>query len=203
MDKNAIGREGSRKMEILVKAAVRLTVDDVDGAKKLINSQYPFVSYGQRRMRCARHLSMRVFLRDGFIDRYSGVRLVMPAALRLLSIMLPEEIPFHPNWKSGVTHPAFWEFSATIDHVVPVARGGAHVEGNMVTTSMARNSAKANWTLEELQWSLRDPGDVKKWDGLTGWFLRQTTRQPNLLTHPYLRAWRKVAEVELREHKSR
>jgi HNH endonuclease len=55
--------------------------------------------------------------------------------------------------------PAFWEVGATIDHVVPVTRGGADDESNWVTTSMARNSAKMNWTLEELGWTLHPPGN--------------------------------------------
>jgi hypothetical protein len=37
---------------------------------------------------------------------------------------LPERFPFHPNWKTDVTHPAYWEVSATIDHLTPVTRGG-------------------------------------------------------------------------------
>ena len=40
----------------------------------------------------------------------------------------------------------------TIDHVIPVARGGADDESNVVTTSMLRNSAKSNWLLDEVGW---------------------------------------------------
>jgi hypothetical protein len=41
--------------------------------------------------------ALRIFLRDGFIDRYSGQRLVFPGVLRLLSLLLPDEVPYHPN----------------------------------------------------------------------------------------------------------
>ena len=79
---------------------------------------------------------------DGFVDRYTVARLALPAALRTLSILLPDEFPFHPSCKMEITHPAYWELYATIDHVVPVTRGGADDLSNWVTTSQARNSAK-------------------------------------------------------------
>ena len=77
-----------------------------------------------------------IFIRDGFIDRYSGTQLIFPGTIRLLSRLLPAEFPFHPNWKQSETHPAFWELYPTIDHAIPIARGGADDIGNIVTTSM-------------------------------------------------------------------
>jgi hypothetical protein len=78
------------------------------------------------------------------VDRYSGLPLVFPGVLRLLSRLLPQEFPFHPNWKMAETHPAYWELFPTIDHVLPVSRGGVDSDVNWVTTSMLRNAAKAN-----------------------------------------------------------
>jgi hypothetical protein len=69
------------------------------------------------------------------------------------------------------THPAYWELFPTLDHVVPIARGGWDDEANLVSTSTLHNSAKANWTLEELGWSLHPPGALSQWDGLLAWFL--------------------------------
>lgn len=135
----------------------------------------------------------RVFLRDGFLDRYCGARLVFPGTLRLLSQLLPVEFPAHKNWKMSESHPAFWELFPTIDHVVPVARGGLDDASNWVTTSMLRNSAKAHWTLEELGWRLHAPAPSEQWDGLTGWFLERTETHPELLASPYLRRWRGAA----------
>src|SRR5262245_64338066 len=56
----------------------------------------------------------RLFLRDGFIDRYSGDRLVYPGVLRLLSHLFPEDFPYHPNWKYGVCHLWYWELYPTV-----------------------------------------------------------------------------------------
>ena len=58
--------------------------------------------------------------RDGFIDRYSGQRLVFLPVLHVLSVGSSQEFPFHRNWKIEVTHPAYWELVATLDHLEPV-----------------------------------------------------------------------------------
>ena len=63
---------------------------------------------------------MSVFVRDGFIDRYSGAHLLFPGTIRLVSRLLPSEFPFHSKWKMSETHMIYWELSPTIDHVVPV-----------------------------------------------------------------------------------
>ena len=65
----------------------------------------------------------------------------------------------------------YWELFPTVDHIVPIARGGIDEESNWVTTSMLRNSMKSNWTLEELDWSLLPTGDLQEWDGLTNLFV--------------------------------
>jgi hypothetical protein len=132
--------------------------------------------------------ALRVFVRDGFIDRYSGNRLLFPPVLRLLSVMLPDAFPFHCNWKMNKTHPAYWELFPTLDHIVPVARGGPDHEDNLVSTSMLRNSAKANLTLEELGWSINPPGDMNQWDGMLAWcveLLRKTIRSLKTSTSTY------------------
>lgn len=134
-----------------------------------------------------------IFVRDGFIDRYSGAQLIFPGALRLLSCLLPAEFPFHPNWKMTETHMVYWELFPTVDHLVPVARGGADEEKNWVTTSMLRNSAKSNWTLEELGWQLLPPGDLKQWDSLRGWFLTYLEHNESYLADKYIRRWHRAA----------
>ncbi len=113
--------------------------------------------------------------------------------LRLLSRLLPTEFPFHLNWKMSESHVAYWELFPTIDHIIPVARGGADDETNWVCTSMLRNSAKSNWTLEELGWTLQPPGDYNQWDGLIGWFLKYTERYPAHLQETYIKRWHNAA----------
>jgi hypothetical protein len=162
-------------------------------AAEIIRSQYPFAGQPAVARRYSDATCMRVFLRDGFVDRYSGERLVFPGALRLLTHLLPQDFPCHPSWKMSETHSAFWELFPTIDHVVPVARGGRDSEDNWVTTSMSRNAAKGCSMLEEIGWQLLPPGD-SQWDGLTGWCIDFIRGRPTIReSDPYVRRWHDAA----------
>lgn len=156
--------------------------------------RYPFVDLSNTGRHYNEMLATRIFVRDGYIDRYSGERLVNPAVLRILSKLFPREFPFHPNWKMAKTHPAYWELFPTVDHVVPVARGGSDNEENWVTTSMLRNSGKSNWTIEELGWKLLPPGDFSRWDGLTGWLFQYIERHSLENQDRYVVQWFKAAK---------
>lgn len=60
---------------------------------------------------------------------------------------------------------------------------------------MARNSAKMNWTIEELGWSLQPPGDFREWDGLVRWFLEYTAANHDARTNTTVRRWRRAARL--------
>jgi hypothetical protein len=77
----------------------------------------------------------------------------------------------------------------TIDHVIPVSHEGTDDERNQVTTSMLLNAQKANFTVDELGWSLRPPGDPAEWDGLMGRFVAQVKSDPAVLADGYIRQW--------------
>ena len=97
------------------------------------------------------------------------------------------------------THIAYWDLSPTVDHVVPVARAGADADHNRITTSMLRNSAKSNWTLEELGWRLHPAGSMATWDGMLRWFAAYVAAHQDALTNPQVRRWYRVvvsAEVQ-------
>jgi hypothetical protein len=153
--------------------------DLVSGAATL-RRDYPFEPLPNAGRQYTPFQCMEVFLCDGFCDRYTGQCLVNPAVLRLVSALLPKEFPAHPNWKQSESHIGFWELFPTIDHLVPVARGGADAEDNWVTTSMFRNSAKGNALLEELGWELQPRGDLASWDGLTDWVIEYVASDPEL-----------------------
>ena len=154
--------------------------------------RYPLTAEQASVRKYGKEVLVQVFVRDGFLDRYTGERLIFPPVLRLLSLILPAEFPYHPNWKTTVTHPAFWELGATIDHVMPVTRGGTNHESNLVTTSMVRNSAKLNYTIEELGWRLHDPGSFDEWDGLIPWFLQYPAIDTGLLQNELMRRWHRA-----------
>lgn len=175
--------------DVLASVCSSLDQDDHEGARALLRSRFPFTPVAKATRRYTARDCLRVFFRDGFVDRYTGAQLVHPGALRLLSLVLPDEFPFHRNWDTGKTHFAFYELFPTVD-TLPVARGGLDINANWVTTSMMRNSAKAQWTLDELRWSLVPPGDLSLWDGLTGWFVQYLTAHPALRReNQYIQQW--------------
>lgn len=161
------------KADVLAATCRALEAGGAAEAERVLAEGYPFRPEPIVRRQYGPIQATRVFARDGFVDRYTGHRVVFPPVLRALSYALPQAFPFHPAWKTDVMHSAYWEIGATIDHLVPVTRGGTDTESNWMTASMASNSAKMNWTLEELGWTLHPPGDLEIWDGLLGWFLRE------------------------------
>ena len=112
----------------------------------------------------------------------------------MLSLLMPKELPYHPNWKQSETHPAFWELCPTIDHVIPIARGGRDDEANIVTTSILRNGAKANWVLEELGWPIERAPVASDWDGMLGWFMSQWKADEALHRNSYFVHWHRAAD---------
>jgi hypothetical protein len=106
-----------------------------DQAVSSLKRDYPFAPHLITKRQYGPLESTRVFVRDGFIDRYTAERLIFPPVLRIISAELPAEFPYHPNWKTDVTHPAYWEVGASVDHLMPVSRGGADDDSNWVTTA--------------------------------------------------------------------
>jgi|SRR6516165_6490108 hypothetical protein len=181
------------KATVLTEVCAALAEDRTSEAGAILRDRYPFVPLANVKRKYSVRQMLAIFIRDGFIDRYSGRRLVCPATLRLISKRLPEHFPFHSNWRFDACHFAYWELSPTIDHRTPVKRSGDDDESNWITTSMLRNAAKSVFTLDELGWSLHPPGDLNEWDGLTGWFVNQAKVDSAILTDPYLQQWYRVA----------
>ncbi len=64
---------------------------------------------------------------------------------------------------------------------------------------MIRNSAKSNWTIEEIGWNLLDKGNLKDWDGLINIFLELCKRNPEFEQNKYVREW-KTALLKAMKH---
>jgi hypothetical protein len=64
---------------------------------------------------------------------------------------------------------------------------------NWVTTSMGLNSAKSNFTLDELRWTLLPPGELSNWDGSLRWFLAFIS-PPEHLADSYIKTWHSAAK---------
>lgn len=183
--------------DVIEKVCQALLMGEKEEAKRIAKTDYPFQFHIKAERKISLLQAVSLFLRDGFIDRYSGQRLVYPGILRFLSLQLPQEFPYHKNWKMSECHVVFWELSPTIDHVIPVARGGLDDETNWVTTSMLRNSAKSNWTLDELGWQLLPAGNPREWNGLLDIYIElfeSLLREQSILAQdPALSKWYRLA----------
>lgn len=188
---------------VLSDVCAALAVGDPDSAKEKLRDGYPFQPVETISRRYSERRSMKLFLRDGFIDRYTGNRLINPGVLRLLHVVLGDDFPAHPNWKVSETHPAFWELFPTVDHVKPVSRGGRDDESNWVTASMLSNRAKDQWAVDDLGWKRHPAGDVKEWDGLSRWLVDYLAVNPTVLAEApephrgYIRRWHTATKAAL------
>ena len=165
-----------------------------DDARKIIRAEYKFTSFKNKGRRYTEIKKTEVFLRDGFIDRYSGEKLVYPPVLKILSNLFPKDFPYQKHWKMSETHIAWWELIPTVDHVEPVAREGPDEKENWVCTSQLLNSAKSNWTLEKLGWKKLKHVD-SNWDGMMAWFLEYVSKHEHVLKDdPYIAKWYNAAK---------
>ena len=177
------------KSGIIQKVMYALINNDERKAKEVIGKEYPHQVKEIEKRSYTLIERMQQFLKDGFIDRYSGNRLVNPGILKVISTYFPEEFPFQPHWKMTDTHIAYWELSPTIDHVYPIAKGGQDDPNNWVTTSMKNNSIKSNYTIEEIGWTLYPKGNIEEWDGLTQVFIELVDNNRELLNDRYIKTW--------------
>jgi 5-methylcytosine-specific restriction endonuclease McrA len=113
----------------------------------------------------------QVYERDHYQCRYCGQRVILTAVLRMLSRRYPDLIPYTSNWTAGKTHPVFASLSATLDHVEPVATGGAGLDpANLTCACWSCNRRKGDLALADLGWTLRDAHD-DRWRGLADWYV--------------------------------
>lgn len=184
------------KTDTIEKIALQLMDKNDTKAKEIINSEYPFEVFKRSKRGVTDKIRFKQCIKDGFIDRYSGERLVNPGILKVISYYCPNEFPYQQHGKMDACHIAYWELMPSIDHIEPIALGGADGEENYATTSMMHNLIKNNWTLEQLQWSLHPPGNIKEWDGLTKLFISLVESDKQLLNDSYIKKWYLLSKKE-------
>ena len=180
---------------IVISEIATMLLDGNKGtAKMIIREQYPHTYYEIEKRTYNTAQKMTQFVNDGFIDRYTGKKLLNPGILKVISHYFPDEFPYHPHWKMTETHSAYWELIPTIDHIYPIAKGGVDNVENWVTTSMKNNSIKSNYTIDEIHWKLYPKGNMEDWDGLTAMFLQLARNDKELLKDSYIKSWYKVSQ---------
>ena len=184
----------NEKSFVISNIATMLLNGNIADAKMIISNNYPHSHVEIEKRVYTMEQKMKQFISDGFIDRYTGEKLVNPGILKVISYYFPNEFPYHPHWKMSETHIAYWELIPTIDHVFPIAKGGHDDEENWVTTSMKNNSIKSNYTVDEIHWKIYPKGDISAWDGLTKIFLNIVDENHELLKDAYIKSWYKVSK---------
>lgn len=177
------------KSSIISDIALMLLENNREAAKAIICEAYPHAYFEIEKRAYTMAQKMQQFVKDGFIDRYTGQKLLNPGMLKVISNYFPEEFPYHPHWKMTDTHMAYWELIPTIDHIYPIAKGGHDDQKNWVTTSMKNNSIKSNYTIDEIHWKLYSQGSIDDWDGLTSVFIELVDNDKELLKDSYIRSW--------------
>lgn len=183
------------KSSVISDIAAMLLENNKTAAKTIIDQEYPHTYYEIEKRTYTIAQKMNQFINDGFIDRYTGKKLLNPGMLKIISYYFPNEFPYHPHWKMTETHIAYWDLIPTIDHIYPIAKGGEDDEKNWVTTSMKNNSIKSNYTIDEIHWKLYPKGDISEWDGLTSIFVQLVNKDKELLKDAYIKSWYNVSKV--------
>ena len=185
---------------IMSNVAAMLLAGNKAAAKAIICQKYPHTYYEIEKRTYTIAQKMNQFISDGFIDRYTGEKLLNPGMLKILSVYFPSEFPYQPHWKMTDTHIAYWELVPTLDHIYPIAKGGQDDESNWVTTSMKNNSIKSNYTIDEIHWTLYPKGDIAAWDGLTEAFLELLNSDKELLKDSYIKTWYRASMNVFLQH---
>lgn len=152
-------------LESLTKSTV--THDDAGVAAALVRLTAKSLKPVARRSVSVRQIAA-IYARDFYHCRYCGNAVILTPVMRLFARQYPEVLPYHRNWKAGMTHPAFMALSATLDHVDPIAFGGALSDPkNLVCACWTCNAKKSDLSLAAIRWELQ-PQQPTDWDGLSG-----------------------------------
>ena len=147
-------------------------------------------------------IKLEAWQRDGFRSRLSRKRLIFPYALELLSLILPDELPYPnpPNGPYDRTHRIMWELWPAVDHVIPVSNSTdtaiANSLDNLITLSSLENLEKWSFDLGYLGWTLLPPELLPEWDGLVSWYIQYLDQDPSWFDHPT--SGRKLKDWHLR-----
>ena len=170
---------------------------EVHRHRRIAGADFEVAPYHRAVMRMpSAEVEAAAYARDGYRCRFCGCRVVHRKARPAMAAMVPGTIRW--GTKSSELHGAFSALTATIDHLVPHAKGGDNAPDNLLTTCWPCNFGRGGWLIDEV--GLIDPRTrppvCDEWDGLT-----------RILTHAkkarrsgsrMLRASSGIASIEIR-----
>jgi hypothetical protein len=181
-------------VDVLVAAGRIAARGDQAAALLEIKSGAPFAARTRTKRGLNDTQKFHVWKSDGFCCRYTGERLFLPIYLRALSELWPTDFPYQVHWKSDETHDAHWSHGASIEHVDPIAFGGAETVDNWITTSGARNQVRSRHSLDQLGWTISERPAPGQWDGGSQLFLDLLKRYPTVRSTNACRKWATIVQ---------
>lgn len=91
------------KCDVINLACEAISKDQLDKSKKIIKERYPFDVVETIQDNFSKTKLLQIFVRDGFVDRYSGEKLIFPGTLRVLSELMPKEFQYKEQTMNTIT----------------------------------------------------------------------------------------------------
>jgi 5-methylcytosine-specific restriction endonuclease McrA len=110
-------------------------------------------------------LQAAIFARDRYTCRYCDTRTVLIPVMYAISALYGSIFKAHRYWRRDETDIAYWTYATSVEHIVPVKRGGTNDPDNVITACWHCNEEKGTHTLLQLDWNVR-PIAERAWDGL-------------------------------------
>ncbi|SNS92548.1 HNH endonuclease [Micrococcales bacterium KH10] len=137
---------------------------------------------------------VNVFRRDCFLCLYCGKRTIPRCVLVAISDVFQDAFAYHPNYKRGALHPAFW-LAPEADHVVAHARGGSSDPSNLVTLHAMCNLLKSDSPADDLP-IIERPDRMVEWDGLLSKYAAIVAHGGGSQRAEYHRFWMRLYGVK-------
>jgi hypothetical protein len=141
------------RLETLVRAVVG---GNRDLASELATDLQEEAPPRLQRKQPSQRQQLEVYRRDYFHCRYCDRKTIFYPIFLLVGVgFFPDALPFHPNWKTELTHPAVPIFSSSIDHVLPVTHGGHPDDPHNLVTACSqcqyeKGHASRGWDLKPI-----------------------------------------------------
>ena len=90
----------------IAETCVALSEGNFDKGREIISEKYPHKKPLKPRKSFTKKEQLKIFLRDGFIDRYSGDPLIFPGVLCILSCLVSDVFPYHAHGNMAKCHQA-------------------------------------------------------------------------------------------------
>lgn len=182
-------------LNAIVEVCAALSDGDIDKSREIISTKYPHNKTlpkverakqifnkvpRQKSMFTAESIKAKtnndtqmrlaIFMRDGFIDRYFGDKLIFSGTLRIISLIMPDIFPYQSHGDTKLCHQSWWDLHTSISHITPTVIGGSDSTENLLCASNRHTFQIKSSTPEEVGWKVISAGNLEDWDGTLSWY---------------------------------